>query len=38
MEFGAAYRRQAVLDKSARDAARAISAFHEAYLKQPAVR
>jgi len=38
MEFGARYRQKAVLDKSARDAARAIAAFHEAYLKEPASR
>ena len=38
MEFGTRYRQKAVLDKSARDAARAIAAFHEAYLKQPASR
>lgn len=35
MEFGTRYRQKPVLDKSARDAARAIAAFHEAYLKQP---
>ena len=35
MEFGTRYRQKAVLDKSARDAAKAIAAFHEAYLKQP---
>jgi N-formylglutamate amidohydrolase len=38
MEFGTRYRQKAVLDKSARDAAKAIAAFHEAYLKQPASR
>jgi hypothetical protein len=38
MEFGSSYRQKAVLDKSARDAAKAIAAFHEAYLKQPAGR
>ncbi len=37
-EFGTRYRQNAVLDKSARDAAKAIAAFHEAYLKQPASR
>lgn len=37
-EFGASYRQKAVLDRSARDAARAIAAFHEAYLKAPASR
>jgi N-formylglutamate amidohydrolase len=36
-EFGTRYRQKPVLDKSAQDAARAIAAFHEAYLK-PAVR
>jgi hypothetical protein len=36
MEFGTRYRQKAVLDKSARDTARAIAAFHEAYLIQPA--
>ena len=36
MEFGTRYRQKAVLDKSASDAAKAIAAFHEAYLKQPA--
>lgn len=35
MEFGTRYRQKPVLDISARDAARAIAAFHEAYLKQP---
>ncbi len=38
MEFGSRYRQKAVLDKSARDAAKAIAAFHEAYMKQPASR
>jgi len=38
MEFGSRYRHKAVLDKSAREAARAIVAFHEAYLTQPASR
>jgi N-formylglutamate amidohydrolase len=38
MEFGTAYRTKAALDKSIRDAAKAIVAFHEAYLKQPADR
>ncbi len=33
MEFGSAYRQKAVLDASARDAAKAIAAFYEAYLK-----
>jgi len=36
MEFGSRYRQKAVLDKSASDVAKAIAAFHEAYLKQPA--
>jgi N-formylglutamate amidohydrolase len=38
MEFGTRYRTKAALDNSMRDAARAIVAFHEAYLKQPADR
>jgi len=33
-EFGASYRQKAVLGQSARDVARAIAAFHEAYLKK----
>ena len=33
MEFGAAYRGKDVVDRSARDAARAIAAFYEAYLR-----
>jgi hypothetical protein len=37
-EFGSRYRRKAVQDQSARDAARAITAFHEAYLKTAASR
>ena len=36
MEFGSRYRDKTVLEKTARDAAKAIVAFHEAYLKQPA--
>lgn len=35
MEFGADYRQKAVLDKSAKEAARAIAVFYEAYLKKP---
>jgi N-formylglutamate amidohydrolase len=38
MEFGGKYLAKAVLDKSARNAARAIAAFHEAYLKEPAIK
>jgi hypothetical protein len=34
-EFGARYREQAVLDKSARDAAGAIVVFYETYLRKP---
>jgi hypothetical protein len=34
-EFGSNYRQTSVLDKSAKDAARAIVAFHDAYLKNP---
>lgn len=34
MEFGARYREKAALDKSGRDAAKAIVGFYEAYLKQ----
>ena len=33
MEFGNRYRQKALLDKSARDAAHAIAAFYEAYLR-----
>jgi hypothetical protein len=33
MEFGAAYVRKDVVARSARDAARAIAAFYEAYLR-----
>jgi hypothetical protein len=33
MEFGATYVRKDVVDRSARDAARAIAAFYEAYLR-----
>ena len=33
MEFGAAYCRKDVVDRSARDAARAIAGFYEAYLR-----
>jgi N-formylglutamate amidohydrolase len=36
MEFGASYRQKAVLEKSAKDAAKAIVGFYEAYLKQAA--
>ena len=35
-EFGGRYRQKAVVDQSARDAARAIAAFYEAYLRNPA--
>jgi N-formylglutamate amidohydrolase len=35
MEFGAHYRQKDVLEESARGAARAITAFYEAYLRQP---
>jgi len=38
LEFGAAYRRKAVVDRSARDAARAIAGFYEAYLQRAARR
>ena len=38
MEFGSRYRQKAVLDKSAREAAKAIAEFYETYLKQPASR
>jgi hypothetical protein len=38
MEFGGKYLAKAVLDKSARNAARAIAAFHEAYLKEAAIK
>ena len=38
MEFGTRYRQPAVLERSARDAGRAIAAFYEAYLEQPAHR
>ena len=34
-EFGASYRQKAVLEKSAKDAAKAIVGFYEAYLRQP---
>jgi N-formylglutamate amidohydrolase len=34
MEFGARYRERIVLDRSARNAAKAIAAFYEAYLRQ----
>lgn len=34
LEIGASYRRKAVLEKTAKDTAEAIVAFHEAYLKQ----
>ena len=34
-EFGSNYRQTAVLDKSAGDAAAAIVAFYDAYLKNP---
>ena len=36
MEFGADYRKQPVVDKSGKDAGRAIAEFYEAYLKNPA--
>jgi N-formylglutamate amidohydrolase len=35
MEFGSNYRQKSVLDKTAKDAARSIVAFYEAYLKNP---
>jgi len=38
LEFGSQYRAKDALEKSIRNAARAIVAFHEAYLKQPADR
>jgi len=38
MEFGSRYRQKEVVYKSAEDAARAIVAFYDAYLKQPAGR
>lgn len=38
LEFGSRYRSPAALDKSIRDAAKAIVAFHDAYLKQAAGR
>ncbi len=38
MEFGSTYRQKAVMDQSAREAARAIAAFYEAYLQEPASR
>lgn len=34
LEFGLSYRQKAVLDRSTRDAAKAIAAFHEAYLQK----
>jgi hypothetical protein len=38
LEIGASYRRTAVLDKTAREIAGALVAFHEAYLKQAPAR
>jgi N-formylglutamate amidohydrolase len=35
MEFGSEYRQKAVLDQSAKEAAKAIVVFYEAYLKKP---
>jgi N-formylglutamate amidohydrolase len=38
MEIGSRYREKTVIDNSARDIAKAIVAFYEAYLKQPSSR
>jgi hypothetical protein len=35
MEFGTRYRRNGAVETSARNAAKAIVAFYEAYLKKP---